>query len=251
MKKSRPTFAREANARRRGNATIAGCDEVGCGAWAGPIVAAAVILDPLRIPKGLNDSKALSPELREKLFTEISASAEISIASAPPYRIDRDNVLNARLWALAQAVRGLARRVDITFVDGPHSPPIDGEVRTVVGGDSIVASIAAASIIAKVTRDRLMRVLSSVYPAYGFSKHKGYGTKSHASALERCVPCIHHRRTFLPVRFLKNFPPVSLAQVNPATTLLGAAKLSPAEHEWSSDHYANNATTVFTCASVR
>jgi ribonuclease HII len=194
-----PTFAREARAYRLGFTPVAGCDEAGRGPWAGPVVAAAVILDPARVPKGLDDSKKLDPEEREILFEKISASAEISIALAPPSRIDRDNILRASLWALAQAVCALPRKPQCVFVDGRDSLPLECDVRAVIGGDGIVASIAAASIVAKVTRDRLMRQLGLAYPGYGFERHKGYGTDGHARALEKLGPCVHHRRSFAPI----------------------------------------------------
>ena len=195
----RPTFAREANAYRRGHALVAGCDEAGRGPLAGPVVAAAVILDPARVPKGLNDSKLLQPEEREDLFEKIAATAEFSIAFAPPARIDRDNILRASLWALARAVCGLPRKPSLVFVDGRDGLALDCEVRTVIGGDGIVASVAAASIVAKVTRDRLMRQLGTAHPGYGFEQHKGYSTDEHFAALEKLGPCVHHRRSFAPI----------------------------------------------------
>ncbi|HWK87728.1 MAG TPA: ribonuclease HII [Xanthobacteraceae bacterium] len=194
-----PTFAREANAYRLGLAPVAGCDEAGRGPWAGPVVAAAVILDPLRIPKGLDDSKALDAGTREVLFEKITATAEVSICIAPPSRIDRDNILRASLWALAQAVSALPRRPQCVFVDGRDSLPLPCEVKAVIGGDGIVASIAAASIVAKVTRDRLMQNLGLAHPGYGFEQHKGYGTGGHAEALAKLGPCVHHRRSFSPI----------------------------------------------------
>ncbi len=194
-----PTFAREARAYRLGFTPVAGCDEAGRGPWAGPVVAAAVILDPVRIPKGLDDSKKLDAEEREILFEKITATAEISIAIASPSRIDRDNILRASLWALAQAVCALPRKPRCVFVDGRDSLPLECDVRAVIGGDGIVASIAAASIVAKVTRDRLMRQLGLAHPGYGFERHKGYGTDGHAKALEKLGPCVHHRRSFAPI----------------------------------------------------
>jgi ribonuclease HII len=195
----RPTFAREANAYRRGHALVAGCDEAGRGPLAGPVVAAAVILDPARVPKGLNDSKLLEPEEREDLFEQIAATAEFAIAAAPPARIDRDNILRASLWALARAVCGLPRMPSLVFVDGRDGLALACEVRAVIGGDGIVASVAAASIVAKVTRDRLMRQLGAALPGYGFEQHKGYSTDGHFAALEKLGPCVHHRRSFAPV----------------------------------------------------
>lgn len=195
-----PTFAREANAYRRGFAPVAGCDEAGRGPLAGPVVAAAVVLDPARVPKGLDDSKRLLPERREELFDAICASAEIAIAFAPPARIDRDNILRASLWALAKAVCSLPRTPQLVFVDGRDSLPLDCEVRAIIGGDGIVASIAAASIVAKVTRDRLMRKLGVAFPDYGFEQHKGYSTGLHCERLALLGPTPHHRVSFAPVR---------------------------------------------------
>ena len=119
-----PNFRREKNAYARGVVPVAGCDEAGVAPLAGPVAAAAVILDPKRVPKGLDDSKKLTPEEREELFTEICATAEVAVALAPPSRIDRDNILRARLWALAQAVRALPFRPALVYVDGPYRPPL-------------------------------------------------------------------------------------------------------------------------------
>lgn len=197
----RPNFAREARAYRNGHAPVAGCDEAGRGPWAGPVVAAAVILEPGRVPKGLNDSKVLKPERREELFEEICACAEVAVALAPPARIDRDNILRASLWALARAVCALPRTPRFVFVDGPLRPPLADEfiVEPIVDGDAKVASVAAASIVAKVTRDRLMGQLGIAFPAYGFERHKGYGTDLHADALDRFGPTCHHRASFAPI----------------------------------------------------
>jgi ribonuclease HII len=181
---------------------VAGCDEAGVSPLAGPVSAAAVILDPNRVPKGLDDSKKLTPERREELFLEICATAEVAVAFAPPARIDRDNIFRARLWALAQAVRALPCKPALVYVDGPHRPPLEEDyctVETLVAGDTLCASIAAASIVAKVTRDRLMRRLGIAYPGYGFEQHKGYGTEMHVAALNRLGPTCHHRTSFEPV----------------------------------------------------
>jgi ribonuclease HII len=195
-----PTFAREANAMRRGFSPVAGCDEAGRGPLAGPVVAAAVILDPAHVPSGLDDSKVLDAGEREILFGKICASAEVAVAIAPPSRIDRDNILRASLWALAQAVCALPRTPQLVFVDGRDTLPLQCEVKAVIGGDGIVASIAAASIVAKVTRDRLMAQLGLAHPEYGFEKHKGYGTSLHWQRLQTHGPTVHHRNSFAPVR---------------------------------------------------
>src|SRR5499427_5921703 len=152
----RPTFRRERAAMKRGIWPVAGCDEAGRGPLAGPVVAAAVILDPRRVPRGLDDSKRLDAETREKLHARICASAEVAVAIAPPSRIDRDNILRASLWALARAVAALPLRPKLVFVDGRDRIDTACDCEAVVSGDAIIASIAAASIVAKVTRDRLM-----------------------------------------------------------------------------------------------
>jgi ribonuclease HII len=195
----RPSFRRERAALKRGVWPVAGCDEAGRGPLAGPVVAAAVILDPSRVPRGLNDSKKLDPETREKLYAKICASAEVAVALAPPSRIDRDNILRASLWALARAVAALPVKPQLVFVDGRDRIEVGCDCQAVVSGDAIIASIAAASIVAKVTRDRLMTRLGLLYPGYGFEQHKGYSVPDHFDALERLGPTIHHRRSFAPV----------------------------------------------------
>jgi ribonuclease HII len=195
----RPSFRRERAALKRGVWPVAGCDEAGRGPLAGPVVAAAVILDPKRVPRGLDDSKKLDPQTRERLYEKICASAEVAIAVAPPARIDRDNILRASLWALARAVEALPVRPVLVFVDGPLRIDIRCDCEPVVSGDAIVASIAAASIVAKVTRDRLMTRLALAHPGYGFERHKGYSVPEHYAALARLGPTIHHRRSFAPV----------------------------------------------------
>jgi len=195
----RPTFRRERAALRRGVWPVAGCDEAGRGPLAGPVVAAAVILDPKRVPRGLDDSKKLDPEIREKLHARICASAEVAVAFAPPSRIDRDNILRASLWALARAVAALPIRPRLVFVDGRDRIESCCDCEAVISGDAIIASIAAASIVAKVTRDRLMTRLGLCHPGYGFEHHKGYSVPEHFAALARLGPTIHHRRSFAPV----------------------------------------------------
>jgi ribonuclease HII len=198
----RPTFARERSALKRGIWPVAGCDEAGRGPLAGPVVAAAVVLDPKRIPKGLNDSKKLSPEVREKLYLKICASAEVAIAFGSTARIDRDNIRQASLWALARAVAALPVKAQLVFVDGCDRIEVDCECRPVISGDALIASIAAASIVAKVTRDRLMKRLGAVHPGYGFERHMGYCVPEHIAALNRLGPTVHHRRSFAPVAAL-------------------------------------------------
>jgi ribonuclease HII len=195
----RPTFRRERAAIKRGVWPVAGCDEAGRGPLAGPVVAAAVILDPKRVPRGLDDSKKLDAETRERLHAKICASAEVAVAFAPPARIDRDNILRASLWALARAVAGLPVRPKLVFVDGRDRIDAGCDCEAVISGDAIIASIAAASIVAKVTRDRLMIRLGLLYPGYGFEHHKGYSVPEHFDALARLGPTTHHRRSFAPV----------------------------------------------------
>jgi len=195
----RPTFRRERAALKRGVWPVAGCDEAGRGPLAGPVVAAAVILDPKRVPRGLNDSKKLDHETREKLYAKICACAEVAVAMAPPARIDRDNILRASLWAVARAVAALPVRPKLVFVDGRDRIDVSCDCEAVVSGDAIMASIAAASIVAKVTRDRLMTRLALAHPGYGFERHKGYSVPEHVAALVQLGPTIHHRRTFAPV----------------------------------------------------
>ncbi|MFZ0809923.1 MAG: ribonuclease HII [Bradyrhizobium sp.] len=194
-----PSFRRERELIKRGVWPVAGCDEAGRGPLAGPVVAAAVVLDPKRIPKGIDDSKRLTAERREELFEEICATASFSVAFASPARIDRDNILRASLWALKRAVEGLAEAPKHVFVDGRDRLNTSCECDAVIGGDGIVVSIAAASIIAKVTRDRLMRALAEECPGYGFESHKGYSVPEHLEALDRLGPSVHHRRFFAPV----------------------------------------------------
>jgi len=196
----RPTFRRERSALKRGIWPVAGCDEAGRGPLAGPVVAAAVILDPQRVPRGLDDSKKLDRETREKLYVKICACAEVAVAMAPPARIDRDNILRASLWALARAVMALPVRPKLVFVDGRDRIDAGCDCEAVIRGDAIVASIAAASIVAKVTRDRLMARLALDHPGYGFERHMGYAVPEHIQALTRLGPTIHHRRSFSPIR---------------------------------------------------
>jgi ribonuclease HII len=195
----RPTFRRERRALNGGTFPVAGCDEAGRGPLAGPVVAAAVILDPACIPRGLNDSKKLDADEREALYIKICATAHVSISIASPTRIDRDNILRASLWALARAVKTLPLRPKLVFVDGNMKIDCGCDCETVVSGDALVNSIAAASIIAKVTRDRLMKRLGLHHPGYGFERHMGYPVPEHFAALQRLGPTIHHRRSFAPV----------------------------------------------------
>jgi ribonuclease HII len=195
----RPSFRRERRALAQGIWPVAGCDEAGRGPLAGPVVAAAVVLDPDRIPRGLNDSKKLDADARERLYEKICATAHVAVAFGSIARIDRDNILRASLWALARAVKALPERPRLVFVDGNIKIDCGCECRPVVSGDALVSSIAAASIVAKVTRDRLMIRLGLAHPGYGFERHMGYSVPEHFEALARLGPSIHHRRSFAPV----------------------------------------------------
>lgn len=182
---------------------IAGVDEAGRGPLAGPVVAAAVILPQDASLPGLNDSKKLSPARREELFEHIHAAAlAVGVEAVGEDVIDSINILQATYRAMRGALRKLALPVDIVLVDGYPIPGLDARQKGIFGGDGKSASIAAASIVAKVTRDRIMSGLSADYPRYGFDKHKGYGTPEHFEALKRYGPCPVHRRSFAPVREL-------------------------------------------------
>src|SRR6202521_4771348 len=212
---ARPTFRRERSALKSGVWPVAGCDEAGRGPLAGPVVAAAVILDPDNVPRGLDDSKRLTPERREVLYERICARAQVAVAMAPPARIDRDNILRASLWALARAVASLPVKPRLVFVDGRDRIEASCDCEAVISGDAIIASIAAASIVAKVTRDRLMGRLALAHPGYGFERHMGYSVPEHFHALARLGPTIHHRRTFAPVAAHYDGLAVRLPEIQP------------------------------------
>jgi ribonuclease HII len=195
----RPSFRRERRWLVKGVWPIAGCDEAGRGPLAGPVVAAAVVLDPARIPRGLNDSKKLDAAEREKLYEKICATAEVAVAFGSTDRIDRDNILRASLWALARAVKALPVKPKMVFVDGNMKIDCGCDCEAVVSGDALVMSIAAASIVAKVTRDRLMARVGLAHPGYGFERHMGYSVPEHFAALQKLGPTIHHRKSFAPV----------------------------------------------------
>jgi len=179
---------------------VAGVDEAGRGPLAGPVVAAAVILDDLRPIAGLADSKKLSPAKRERLYDEIRAKALCcSVAEASVEEIDRLNILQATLLAMRRAVEGLRLTPAKVLVDGNRLPPLPMLAEAIVKGDSKVAAISAASILAKVTRDRWCAQYHAEFPAYGFEGHKGYGTAEHLAALREHGPCPQHRKTFAPV----------------------------------------------------
>ncbi|MGE0184826.1 MAG: ribonuclease HII [Hyphomonadaceae bacterium] len=179
---------------------ICGIDEAGRGPWAGPVVAAAVILPAKGRPKGLADSKQLSAEAREELAAAIRACADVGLGLATPEEIDAINILQATHLAMRRAFEALPQRPAAALIDGNSAPDLACAVETIIDGDAHVASISAASIVAKVERDRMMADLCAQYPGYGFSKNKGYGTPDHQKALAELGPCAIHRRSFKPVR---------------------------------------------------
>ncbi len=197
----RPDFRLETEGRKSGLWPIAGTDEAGRGPLAGPVVAAAVILDPERIPEGLHDSKQLSALRREQLFALILASADVSIASSSARRIDDTDIRKASLDAMRRAVAGLTQAPRLVLADGRDVPPgLSCQGKAVVKGDARSLSIAAASIVAKVMRDRMMAQMDLLFPGYGFAVHAGYGTKRHRDAIDRLGPCPLHRMSFRPLR---------------------------------------------------
>lgn len=185
--------------RQKGFQAVCGVDEAGRGPLAGPVCAAAVILNPEDPIQGLNDSKQLSAKRREQLFEEICSRAlAFSVGWADQEEIDRINILQAAFLAMRRAAEGLSLPPDLILVDGNRNPAIPGAPNhCLVKGDAKCAAIAAASILAKVSRDRLMEELALQYPGYGFAVHKGYGTKAHRQAILEKGPCPIHRKTFL------------------------------------------------------
>jgi len=204
-KKPGPDFSRERALMAAGFNDICGVDEAGRGPLAGPVLVCALILDPKNIPSGLDDSKKLSASKREYLFEQILATASFSIVSAPPQIIAELNILGATLWAMAGALRALCPRPGMALIDGrdvPKNLPCPGEA--MVRGDGRSLSIAAASIVAKVVRDRCCQTMHADVPEYGFAAHKGYGTRRHLEALKKLGPCQFHRQDFAPVAALLN-----------------------------------------------
>jgi len=179
----------------------AGVDEAGRGPLAGPVVVAAVILDPLHTPDGLNDSKRLSEKQREALFPQIREQALAwSVVEVGADEIDELNILQATLLGMQRAVESLSPAPILALIDGNRAPALQCEVRTIVQGDRLEPAISAASILAKVTRDRLMKEFHRRFPCYGFDRHKGYPTAEHLRLLEENGPCAIHRKSFAPVR---------------------------------------------------
>ena len=182
---------------------VAGIDEVGRGPWAGPVVAGAVIIDPNKIPLRLsniiNDSKKLTLKRREEIAAHLPSCAKIGIGAATPYEIEKLNILGATFKAMERAVKALPIKPDFVLVDGNRMPPLPCRGQAIVKGDSVSLSIAAASIMAKVTRDSIMRKLSLRYPGYGWERNAGYGTPQHSEALRNIGVTPHHRRSFAPI----------------------------------------------------
>lgn len=196
-----PDFLIENYFHDQGYATIAGVDEVGRGPLAGPVVAASVILDQNNIPDGLNDSKKLTPRRREELFDQILRTSRICVSSIPAATIDRINIRQASLLAMKNSCLGLELPVDVLLVDGRDCPHgLKCRTLAIIKGDGRALSIAAASIVAKVVRDRQMVYAAQLFPAYGFDRHKGYGSKYHIAAIEKHGPCPLHRLSFSPLR---------------------------------------------------
>lgn len=195
-----PTFAYELDARLTGASRIAGVDEVGRGPLAGPVTAAAVVIDPRRLPAGLNDSKKLSAAQRTRLAAEIRASCEFCVAHASPAEIDAINIHHAAHLAMYRAVAGLQQAPAMVLIDGNAIPrSLALPARAIVKGDALSLSIAAASILAKTLRDELMVDLAQQFPGYGWERNAGYPTPDHKRALIELGPTPYHRRSFRPV----------------------------------------------------
>jgi ribonuclease HII len=195
----------------RYSGVIAGVDEAGRGPWAGPVVAAAVILDKKRFPVDIHDSKKLNKIRRAELCRLILMNAQVGVGTCSVEEIDRYNILGATKHAMRRAYDALPVKPDMVLVDGNQLPDIPSAMDAVVGGDALCASIAAASIVAKVTRDTIMMELAKEFPQYGFEQNAGYGTKLHQEALALFGITAHHRRSFAPIRKLLESAPAKVA----------------------------------------
>lgn len=191
---------------RSSGGNVCGVDEAGRGPLAGPVFAAAVILDPRHIPPGIDDSKKLTADARETLYAQILDSAQVGVAMIGVETIDRENILQATMMAMALAVSRLPAAPAAALIDGNRCPALACPSQPLVGGDGLSLSIAAASIVAKVARDRLMCELHGEFPHYSWSSNKGYGTREHVRALREHGPTCHHRRSFEPVRLALEAP---------------------------------------------
>jgi ribonuclease HII len=195
-----PHFIFESRVLKSGPGPVAGVDEAGRGPLAGPVVAAAVILDRKRVPKGIDDSKRMPASAREEAYIRILEMAvAVGIGEASVDEIDLVNIRQATHLAMARAIRAMATTPAFALVDGNDAPALPCPCDTIVEGDGRSLSIAAASVVAKVTRDRIMAALHEEFPGYGWRTNKGYGTEEHVAALGRLGPCRHHRRSFAPV----------------------------------------------------
>ena len=196
-----PDFAYENQAKAAGHILVAGVDEAGRGPLAGPVYAAAVIFTGKTFPKGLDDSKKLTPKRRQLLETELRASPDVifSVASSSPAEIDQLNILRATHLAMRRAVEGLQKTPDFCLIDGLPMKGFPFQSDGIVKGDALSLSIAAASVLAKEARDRDLERLDERFPEYGFARHKGYPTKAHLAALRKFGPCSEHRNSFRPV----------------------------------------------------
>ena len=186
----------------RGFISLAGVDEAGRGPWAGPVVASAVIVRDFSFERDIDDSKKMTPKARELAYEEIMVKCLVGIGVVDSEAIDRVNILEATLLAMDQALQKLGTRPDCVLVDGNKAPKAPYRFMPVVDGDAQSFSIACASVVAKVTRDRMMEYFDEVYPRYGFKKHKGYGTAEHQELLVKHGPCRIHRKSFEPIRRL-------------------------------------------------
>jgi len=190
----------EKRAKRKGHRFIAGVDEAGRGPWAGPVVAASVILGKIKFVQRIDDSKRLSPGQRKKAFPEIVRSSLVGIGIVDNTKIDEINILNATRCAMEGSIMALGVSPDLLLVDGNVKIGLPLKRKNIIKGDSKSLSIAAASIVAKVVRDSYMREFDKQYPVYGFFSHKGYGTRRHRTSLKHYGPCPIHRKTFKPVK---------------------------------------------------
>lgn len=198
--KHAPDYSRETTLIAQGASTVAGVDEAGRGPLAGPVVTAAVILDPHNLPTGLNDSKKLTAAKRDLLFASIMATAQVGICAAPPSVIEKLNIRGATLWAMRKAVLSLPKHPCHALIDGRDIPPgLPCPADYLIKGDALSLSVAAASIVAKVARDRMCETMDLDSPQFGFAGHKGYGTAAHMEVIRTDGPCAHHRRDFAPI----------------------------------------------------